>query len=129
MLEWVVTCKMNGLERVYDITADRYYGAKIKAVSQFLVENRIPGRPWEYLSGKRGLIEVSVQSKNDSRKEPRRTYELDYFLEQAVRLKEQVRDSKLSDATKKDAVRLLRNLRAVLNGETTRQKAGSTLQG
>ncbi len=117
-MEWVVTCKMGNLETTYDpIEAGRYYDARIKGLSRFLIDNRIPGRPWEYLSKKRGIIEVIVRTKEDSRKEPRRTYELDYFLEQSDKLKEQIRDSPLDTSVKRESVKLLRNLGKVLSGE------------
>ena len=120
-MDWVVTCKMNGLEATYDpIVADRYYDARVKGINQFLIENRIPGRPWEYISKKRGVIEVTVRTKEDSRKDPRRTYELDYFLEQAGKLKDQIRDSTLSTTVKRESVKLLRNLREVLDGSAVR---------
>lgn len=117
-MEYTVTCKLGNTESIYDVDAPGHYRAKIKALARFLVDHKIPGRPWEYLtSHRRGMIGVSVQSKDDSRRKPRPGFELDYFLEQADKLKEQVRDSTLTDDQRKTVVKLLRDLRKVISGE------------
>ena len=117
-MEYLVTCKLDDIETPYEVEATGHYDAKVKALTRFLVDNKIPGRPWEYLTAKRrGMISVAVQSKDDSRRGSRPGFELDYFLEQADRLKDQVRESTLADTQKRTAVKLLRNLEKVLSGE------------
>lgn len=67
LLKWTVTVKMDSTEGVYEVEALRYYDAKVKGLTKFLDENNIPGRPYEYLSTKSGLVEIHVQCHIDRR--------------------------------------------------------------
>jgi len=80
-----VTIRYGLLVRTYELEADSPYRAKLTALNLFLTENGIPGRPVDYLTRKRHLIEVSCRSSHDGRKDrhdvPVTAYS-EYLLEQ-----------------------------------------------
>ena len=115
-MEWEVTVKMDTKEAVYILTAPKYYDARKKGLELFLREYKIPGRPWEYFSTKKGLIEVSVRSLQDRRKE-RETPQKDYYLDQVEYLRKSLRESELDSKTKGESTKLLLKLREVLSGK------------
>lgn len=117
-MEWEVTVKFGSIESVYKVTAPRYHEARIEGLTLFLRENKIPGRPWEYLSSKKGMIEVKVRSLVDKRREPRQPMSVQYYLEQIARLRKMIREDSLSPNIKKEAVRLLIKLGEVLSGKS-----------
>ena len=75
MTTWTVYVKMEGVEGEYEVAAFKGYDARITGLAKFLEEQNIPGRPYEYLWGKkRGLIEVRLRKHGDKRRLPRVTY-------------------------------------------------------
>lgn len=114
-MDWEVVVKKDTIESVYTVTAPRYYDARKQALEMFLRENRVPGRPWEYFSGVRGGIEISVRTLQDRRKE-RVTPEREYYLEQVEYLRKLIRESEFDSDTKRRSTGLLLKLREVLGG-------------
>ena len=116
-MEWRVVVKFGNRESEYTVTADGYYDAKIGGLSRFLEENKIPGRPWEFLSSKKGLFEVSARGGVDKRALPKVPVTVQYYLEQVVKLKKMIRKGGLDSDAKREAVRLLMKLEGVLSGQ------------
>jgi len=74
-MEWIVTVRLADLEGQFPVEATTSYSAKAKALSRFLREYGIPGRPYEFLSGeKRHLVELNCKSEEDRRTIPRVSY-------------------------------------------------------
>ena len=113
-MEYKVSVKYGNLGAEYTVSASGYYDARVKGLTLFLEENRLPGAPWEYLSVKRGVIEVSANASVDGRKTPEQPVSVPYYLEQVTKLKGIVRKNGLDEDTKREVVGLLIKLEEVL---------------
>lgn len=111
-----VTLRYNGYEKSYPIEADSHYAARMEALGKFLEEFKIPGRPVEYLTRKKGLIEINVRSAVDRRTFTRDGPPTSFYTEQVGRLRKWVREGNFPDETKAKATRLLLKLGEVLGG-------------
>ena len=109
-----VTLKFNGCERTYPIEADSYYAAKIEALGLFLEEFKIPGKPFEYLTRKKGLIEITARSAVDRRTFSREGPQPQFYTEQVEKLRKWIREGSLPEKTKTKATKLLLQLGEVL---------------
>lgn len=82
---FIVTCSFQTYQKSYPVTAKSYYKARVTALQLFLSEFNIPGRPWEYVTTKRGVIYFTVQSMA-----PRKgttivsTFSEDYYLQTLI---------------------------------------------
>ena len=110
-MDWEVRVKANSKEAVYTLAAPRYYDARKKGVELFLKENKIPGSPWEYFTTKKGLVEASVRSLRDRRRE---IPEKEFYVEQVEYLRKLLRESKLDSDVREKGTKLLIQLRKVL---------------
>ena len=114
-----VRLSVGELDKTYEIESYSHYEARVEALKQFLTEFKIPGRPVDYIMGKRrGVITISVKSELDRRLRDD-TYKNDgeYFHDQIEVLKSQVRIAdKLPDKSKTKATKLLLELEEVLSG-------------
>jgi len=105
--------------KTYQVDTDTHYAARAEALKQFLEEFKYPGRPVDYIGGRRkGLINISVKTAIDRRTLERpNTDDGQYFLEQIERLRKYVRTSEiLKDRNRAKATELLLKLEEVLSG-------------
>jgi len=117
-MDWEVTVQMNGMGSSYLVTAPKYYEAKVKGLSRFLEEYQIPGRPYEFLTSKRELVQVKVKALEDRRRGTREAPGLTFYLDQVESLKKFIRTSETLDwDTKTRSVELLRDLVRTLKGD------------
>lgn len=111
-----VTLRFNGHEKTYSIESDTHYAARVEALGRFLEEFKIPGRPIEYLTRKKGLIEIGVRAAVD-----RRTLNKEgpppaqFYTEQVDRLRKGIRESTFPEKVKIRATKLLLELEGVLS--------------
>ena len=112
-----VTLRYNGYEKTYPIEADSHYAARMEALGKFLEEFKIPGRPVEYLTKKKGLIEIQVRSSVDRRTLPKDGPSTSFYVEQVDRLRRWVREGDLPKGVKVKATKLLLELSGVFSGE------------
>ena len=117
-MDWEVIVRMDGAEETYSVEADRYYEARMLGIAQFLEDHQVPGTPTEFLSRKKGLIEVSARSRIDRRRRvPGDTFE--FYLEQVDKLRAWVRRSSLPAEVKRTVSSLLLQAREELDGAGT----------
>ncbi len=115
-MDWEVTIRMGSSIGSYTVTAPKYYEAKIKGLSLFLVEFRIPGRPYEFLTSKKNLVEVGVRALEDRRRGAKEAPRLNFYLDQVDTLGKLIRLSELNREAKTKSIGLLYDLREVLVG-------------
>ena len=108
-----VTLRYGTVEKTYPIESDNHYSARVEALAKFLEEFKIPGRPVEYLTTKKGSIEISVKSAVDRRTIPRDGPSPLFYIEQTIRLKRWVREGDLPGSKKTKATKLLLQLEEV----------------
>ena len=108
-----VTLRYGKFEKTYPIEADSHYTARMEALTRFLEEFKIPGRPVEYLTKKKGLIEITVRSEVDRRTIPRDGPSPLFYVEQTIKFKRWVREGDLPKSKKTAAVKLLLQLEEV----------------
>jgi len=111
-----VTLRYDGYEKMYPIEADTHYGARIEALGKFLDEFKIPGRPVEFLTKKKGLIEIEVRSAVDRRTLTKEGPIPQFYSEQVERLRGWIREGDFPEETKVKATKLLLKLGEVLSG-------------
>jgi len=111
-----VTLRYGSNEKTYQIESDTHYGARVVALGMFLEEFKIPGRPVEYVTRKKGLIEITVRSAVDRRTFGRDEAQPEFYVEQVERLRQWVREGPLSEGKKVKATELLLDLVEVLGG-------------
>lgn len=109
-----VTLRYDGYEKTYPVESETHYSARMEALGKFLEEFKIPGRPVEYLTRKKGLISIEVKSAVD-----RRTFSKDgpptlFYTEQVEKLRRWVRESSFPEKKKTQATKLLLELEGVL---------------
>jgi len=114
-LDWIVTVRKDDIEKSYEVTEDRYYSAKVEGISRFLDETKTPGRPWEYISRKRGILEVVVKEKVPTTKVST-SPTIQFYQEKTVEFRKLVREGPLDEDTKLKASGLLLQLQEVFNG-------------
>jgi len=110
-----VTLRYGEIEKTYPIESDNHYAARMEALSKFLVEFKIPGRPVEYLTTKKGQIEISVKSAIDKRTIPRDGPSPLFYSGQVVKLRRWVREGDLPRRKKTKATELLLQLEEVFS--------------
>lgn len=113
-MKWTVTVSRGSIEKTYEVTEDRYYAAKIEGIRQFLDENKIPGKPWEYISRRRGVLGVVVEAQTGSSKPSTPTTQ--FYQEKVLDFRRLVREGPLNEDTKLKASDLLLQLQEVFNG-------------
>ena len=59
---WIVTCTFQSNTKSYPVVGKSFYQARVGALALFLKDFNIPGRPWEYVTSKSGLIRLEVKS-------------------------------------------------------------------
>ena len=109
-----VTLRYNGNEKTYPIEADTHYAARVEALNKFLEDFKIPGKPVEYLTIKKGLIEITVRSAIDRRTFTREGPPASFYTEQVEKMRKWVREGDLPEGTKVKATKLLLKLEEVL---------------
>jgi len=112
-----VTLRYGEYDKTYPIEADSYYAAKMEALGKFLEEFKIPGKPFEYLTRKKGLIEITARSSVDRRTFSREGPQPQFYTEQVERLRKWIREGDLPETTKVKATKLLLRLGEVLGGQ------------
>lgn len=112
-----VTLRYNGYEKTYSIESESHYSARMEALGKFLEEFGIPGRPVEYLTRRKGLIDITVRSAVD-----RRTFTkeglppVEFYTSQVDRLRKLIRESEFPETTKVRVTKLLLRVSEVLSG-------------
>lgn len=109
-----VTLKYDGCEKSYPIEADTHYAARIEALGKFLEDFKIPGSPVEYLTRKKGLIEITVRSAVDRRTFTREGPPASFYTEQVEKMRRWVREGDFPEEIKVKATKLLLKLGEVL---------------
>lgn len=110
-----VTLRHNGNERTYPIESETHYAARMSALGLFLEEFKIPGRPVEYLTTKKGVIGIEVKSAVDRRTFSKEGPTTQFYAEQVSKLRRWVRESSFPEEKKVEATRLLLKLEGVLS--------------
>ena len=110
-----VTLRHNSNEKTYPIESDTHYSARMEALGLFLEEFKIPGRPVEFLTTKKGLIGIEVRSAVDRRTFNKEGPTTQFYVEQVSKLRRWVRESTFPENKKVKATRLLLKLEGVLN--------------
>jgi hypothetical protein len=59
---WIVTCTFQLYTKSYPVEGKSFYQARVNALALFLKEFNIPGRPWEYVTTRKGVIDYTVRS-------------------------------------------------------------------
>lgn len=113
---WEVTCRLDTARSVYAVSAARYYEAQIKGLRLFLEEYKIPGKPWEYLTTKKGVIEVSVALLKERKDGTRKALDVSFYYGQIDTLRRLIRTGDFRPDVKKKAGLLLLKLKDVLSG-------------
>lgn len=111
-----VTLRFDGYEKTYSIEAESHYDARMQALGKFLEEFKIPGRPVEFLTRKKGLIEITVRSAVDRRTFSREGPPPQFYTEQVDRLRRWIGKGDFPEVTKVKATKLLLKLGEVLSG-------------
>ena len=113
-----VTLSVNEISKTYQVDTDTHYEARAEALRQFLEECHLPGRPADYIVGrKKGIISISVKSAIDRRTIDRDRNDGEYFRDQIERMRSYVRLSEdINDKQKTKATKLLLDLEEVLSG-------------
>lgn len=114
-----VTLNFEGHEKTYTVDKETHYAARVEALSRFLEEFKIQGRPVDYIVGRfKGLIGITVKSEVDNRTGERNTEPDNAFLlDQTGRLRRHVRESpSLTEERKSKATGLLLELEEVFSG-------------
>lgn len=112
-----VTLRYNGCEKTYSVESDTHYAARVEALGMFLEEFKIPGRPIEFLTRKKGLIEIGVRAAVDRRTLNREgPPPAQFYTEQVDRLRKWIRESNFPEEKKVKATELLLELEKVLSG-------------
>jgi len=70
--KWTITIRWKDIEKVYSIATVRVYDAKIKALSKFIRDNNVDGKPYQFLGKRRNEVEISIRSSLDRRTLPRK---------------------------------------------------------
>jgi hypothetical protein len=81
---WLVTCSFQKYEKTYPVTAKSYYKARVTALYLFLQEFSIPGRPWEFVTSKKGVISYTVRSTSRRKGISESTFSEDYYLQTLI---------------------------------------------
>jgi len=114
-----VTLNFESTEKTYQVDTNTHYEARVEALSRFLEDYKIQGRPVDYIVGRfKGIIGMTVRSSVDKRTLSKNSEPGEAFvLEQVERLRRHVRTSTfLSDKSKSKATKLLLQLEEVLSG-------------
>lgn len=115
-MEYVVSLEYGGNRRELLVSAESHYDARVQALDKFLEEFKIPGTPVEYLTEKKGIIDVSVHKALDRRSIPRVYPQTTFFVDHIERLRKQIRESELTPDKKRKVTKLLLDISEVLNG-------------
>lgn len=62
-LGWTVVIKRGKAEGVYKVKGPSRYTALTQGITLFLKENKLPGKPYEYLPGKTRSVDVEVSAR------------------------------------------------------------------
>lgn len=114
-MDWTVTVRKGDLSGIYEVSAERYYQAKVAGITLFLKENKIPGKPYIYLTSKKNELEVEVKTKVDRRVGERPMSSNEYFMEQIDNLLTSIRTSNLVDTCKDEASKFLQRAKEVIS--------------
>lgn len=114
-MDWTVIVKKDSLSGTYEVSAERYYQAKVAGITLFLKENKIPGKPYLYLTAKKNELEVEVRTKVDRRVGERPLSSNEYFMEQIDNLLTSIRTSTLGDKCKDTASEFLQRAKEVIS--------------
>jgi hypothetical protein len=81
MGEWEVTIRMDGSKGVYKVVADRYYDVKSRALAQFVQEFKIPIKPYQFLTTKKHLVDISTRTLHDRRVGVRDVSPIEFYIQ------------------------------------------------
>ena len=109
-----VSLRFSTYEKSYSIESDTHYGARVIALGKFLEEFKIPGKPVEFLTKKKGLIEITVRSEMDGRTADRSEPSTEFYLGKVESLRKQIRESSLPEEKKVVATKHLLALSSLL---------------
>lgn len=81
---WIVTCTFQSNTKSYPVEGKSFYNARVNSLALFLAEFNIPGRPWEYVTSKSGVIRLEVKSMLPRKGTTVSTFSEDYYLQTLV---------------------------------------------
>lgn len=116
--DWMVSCKFEGYTNTYAISTATYYGARVRALKLFLKEFKIPGRPWEYVTRKKNVIDVQVASLQPRKGTgAKKELPVTFYYQQIDILRKLIRTGDFTSTQKKVAGALLLQVRETLGGK------------
>lgn len=115
--DWSVTCSFDGHVNTYAVSAVTFYEARVSALHLFLKEFKIPGRPWEYVTRKKNVIDVQVSSLQPRKGTgAKKELPITFYYQQIDILRKLIRMGDFTPKQKKEAGALLLEVREAISG-------------
>ena len=108
---WQINCHVGKFDGTYPISAKTYYEARKRAVALFLKEFKLPGRPWEYLTTKKGAIDIQAVSLQPRKDVPVKILDVTFYQQQVDALRKLIRTGDFSQEKKKEIGTMLLTIR------------------